>query len=344
MGKGKAAAALLALFVPKLIEMALGGVASLLKRAGDKETVSVAGHDFTEFYIADQKQVLRVNKQIGCILGIWGIFRDADGERTPDDDIAVRRLEEAGLVPPNADIRIIFEASIRLASDETAFYLDTRHFSVRDFIGGRNKSDRAFLVTLGVTAPGATADGDTIAVGNVDMGKLKRGADLIPRQRPADGYPRFRSNLMPWNQISQASKSVYDADVAAGNAIGRRYMPVTFNLTISETADGNALLAKLGELLDGAKKDAAEQIGKLILPEERERTEAARAEAAEKLYENELAGEIAVREANKAYNEGTEAEKPVLAAKLEGAKRKLERQKKLREAAGLPDRPAIPSN
>ena len=121
-------------------------------------------------------------------------------------------------------------------------------------------------------------------------------------------------------------------------------MPVTFNLIISETADGNALLAKLGELLDGAKKDAAEQIGKLILPEEREKTEAARAEAAEKLYENELAGEIAVREANKAYNEGTEAEKPVLAAKLEGAKRKLERQKKLREAAGLPDRPAIPSN
>jgi hypothetical protein len=114
--------------------------------------------------------------------------------------------------------------------DGTAFFLDTRHFSVRDFIGSRSKSERAFVITLSVATPDATADGATIGLGQIDMGTVERGADLVPVGTSPDKFPRYRSNLIPWSQISSASKAVYDADVAAGQAKGRHYMPVTFNL------------------------------------------------------------------------------------------------------------------
>jgi len=42
---------------------------------------------------------------------------------------------EEGLVPKNADIGIIFKTAIRPTANATAFYLETRHFSVREFIG-----------------------------------------------------------------------------------------------------------------------------------------------------------------------------------------------------------------
>jgi hypothetical protein len=119
-------------------------------------------------------------------------------------------------------------------------------------------------------------------------------------------------------------------------------MPVTVGLTISQTEQGHDFLLKLGELLEGAKKDAAAEISKLILPEDRAKAEADRADAAEKLYEAEIAAEIAVREAQKEYDKGDTAEKPVLMAKLESAKRKLARAKAVRRAAGLPDRPEVP--
>lgn len=333
---------LLDLFAPKLIEMAIGGVATLLKKAGQDETVHVAGHEFADFYVADAKQALQVNKKIGCILGVCGAFGGKDTPPAPADDPAVQVLVREKLVPKNSVVRIIFEAAVRATADQTAFFLDTRHFSVRDFIGDSGKSERAFVVTLSVTVPGATADGDTIALGNIDLGRLKRGADLVPGGRPLEAYPRFRSNLMPWKQISQASKSAYDADVAAGKAAGRSYMPVAFHLSLSETTDGNKFLLTLGELLDGAKQEAATEISKLILPEKRAEAEAARAEAAEKLYEAELEAELALREARKAYEAGAEVDKPALRVKLEMAKRTLERKTRLREAAGLPARPPVP--
>jgi hypothetical protein len=335
------AAPLLGLFVPKMIEMAIGGVATLLKKAGDDETVTATGHDFADLYIADTDQALQINPDIGCILAIWGVFDDKDGRPTHPDDVALQTLERERFVPRNADISAIFEAAIRPTEDETAFYLETRHFSVRDFVGDRGKKDRSYVATLSVTAPSATADGETIALGTISLGRLSKRETVVPGAPPARG-PQYLSNLMPWKQITERSKAAYDADVAAGQAAGKRYMPVAFNLTISETADGNKFLAKLGELLDGAKEKAAAEISKMILPEERAKAAAERAEAAEKLYADELDAEIKVREAQKAYDAG----KPdaVLAAKLEQAKRVLARKMQLRAAAGLKPRGDVPKS
>ena len=103
-------------------------------------------------------------------------------------------------------------------------------------------------------------------------------------------------------------------------------MPVTFGLTITQVEKGHPFLVKLGELLDGAKQDAAAQISKLVLPEERAKAAAERSAAAETLYTNELEAELKVREVQKDYDAVTDdAGKAVLRVKLEIEKRKRDR-------------------
>jgi len=335
---------LLGLFAPKLIELAIGGVAALLKAAGADKVTRVSGQEFTDLYQANEKSVLTINKKLGRVLAVWGKFPGEDGHQTPANDTVVRKLDEAGLIPKNSEVELIFEAQIRPSEDGTAFFLATRHFHLREFVADSGKSERGLVATLSVLTPGASAVGDTIAVGNIDFGKLKKGANLVPMGHPQDAFPRYRSNIMPWKQITQAAKDAHAADVTAKQAAGRFYMPVTVSLTISETSEGNEWLVKLGELLDGEKKAATAEISKLILPENRAKAAADRTEAAEKLYAAEIDAEIQLRVAQKAYDDAQPKDKPVKAAELEKAKRKLAPQKALREAAGLPDRGPVPEN
>jgi hypothetical protein len=333
----KAVGPLVALFVPKLIELGLGAVASLLKKAGAEETVQASGAEFEMFYVADDEQRLVVNSQIKCILGVYGVFADDDEDPTPDEDKAVKALEAAKLVPKNADVAIVFEAAVVRTPDDSAFYLETRHFSVRDFIGARRKDERDFVATLTLSTPSATADGSTIAIGNITLGRVGRETLPIVAGQPLGAHPRYRSNLMPWNQIDGAAKAAYDSDVTRNVAAGKRYMPVTFTLTLSETADGNKFLAALGELLEGAKGEAAKELSALIVPEEREKTAKAKADSAEALYQAEEEAGITVKEAEAALAAGEVNDRPVLEARLAKARRALQNAQRLRKAAGLPD-------
>lgn len=328
---GEAVGALLALFAPKLIESALTGIASALKKAGAKETAQLTAHDFSDLYVADDKQALTVTPSVGCILGVW--FEDESDRKPHPGDPAVRTLKEAGLVPDKAVVGGVFEAMIRSSADGTAFFLDTRYFGVWDFIGDRRKDSRDYIVTLNLTTPDATAEGSTFALGNIDLGRRRRGDILKPGQ--LDGFPRYRSNLMPWSMISQASRTVYERDVAAEQAARRHYMPATFSLTVSETADGNQFLFKLGEVLAGLAGEAATEISKKILPSETGKAAAEAAANAETLYEEELKAEMELCQAQKAYDEAGEADKPAMKVALEIARRKLAWRTRLREAAGL---------
>lgn len=332
-------AALLGLFVPRLIEMAIGGIATALRKAGEHDTVQLTACEFSDLYVADDRtQALSINPAQGCVLAVWFEGRK---KASPPDDGVTRKLRDAGMVPPTAAVGGVFEAAIRPSPDGTAFFLDTRHFSVREFIGDRRKEDRAYVVTFSVAAPDATADGSTFALGTIDLGKRRKGDSLVPPGHPRDGFPRYRSNLMPWSKISQASKAAYDRDVAAGQAAGRRYMPVSFSMNVAETADGNAFLSKLGEVLGGLAGKAAGEISKRILPAEIEKAAAEQAADAEQLYEEELKAELDARKAQKAYDSGQEADKPALRVALEIARRRLAWRKRLREAAGLPARPPV---
>jgi hypothetical protein len=331
-------AALLGLVVPKLIETAIGGIANALEKAGGDETEQLSANEFSDLYVANTKQALSMNPGLGCVLGVW--LEDADQHSPPDDDI-VRTLKAAKLVPPRAAVGGVFEAAIRQTPDATAFFLDTRHFSARRFIGDRRKDDRDYVVTLSLATPNASTDGGTFATGSINLGRRKRGESVVPLGQPIDAYPRYRSNLMPWSKISEASKVAYERDVAAGQAAGRRYMPVTFSLTVSETADGNRFLLMLGEALGGMAGKATADISRRVLPAEPAQQPAEGTAGAEKLYEDELKAELDVRRAQKAFDMADPADRPALRVALEMARRKLAWQTSLREAAGLQARPPV---
>ena len=341
---GAAAIPFLGLFVPKLIELAIGGVATLLRKAGKDETVSVGGRECADLYVADGNQVLRPNPKLGCIIGIAGTFDEPKADAAPSDDPVVRRLEAEGLVPIGAKIDVIVEAAIKPTRDQTAFFLDTRHFSVRDFIGERGKSERAFVMTLSVTAPGATADGDAIAIGTIDLGRLKRNADLVLPGAAPGAYPRFRSNLMPWGQILEGVTDSLRRRCHGG--YGRR----------EELHAGDVRADRVG---DRRRKRAAARARRAA--RRREEGSCGRGEQADSsgrtcegrgrarggrraVVRSRLAAEVDVRKAQRAYDAGSDADKPVLRAELEAARRKLQRRTRLREAAGLPPRDPIPSS
>jgi hypothetical protein len=327
--------------LPKVIDVALGGIASLLKKAGADETEQVSGSEIVSLFSADKDQRLAANREVGCILAVYGVFANVDRRPTADSDSALEALEAANLVPKDADIAIILELAVVRTTDETAFYLEARHFSVRDFIGGRNKPERSYIATLALTAPNATADGATIALGHVALGRMERKEFLAIPSAPLGSFPRYRSNLMPWNQISDEAKEAYDSDVKRGEAAGKSYMPVTLSLTLSETADGNKFFAKLGELLEGSREEVGKQITALVDPAARAKTVKESADAAEKLWAAEEDAGIAVREAEAALAAGKPEEKAVLEAKLAKAKRALEVAARLRKAAGLGDLPHL---
>ena len=330
------ASSLAGVFLPKLIELGLGAVASFLQKAGSTDTEQATGSEFATLFKTDANQTLDINQELACVLGVYGVFADEDKKPTPDADYALKALEEAGIMPLNADITIVFEAMIVPTPDRSAFYLEMRHFSVRDFMGDRHKSDRAYVATLSVTMPDATADGAAVAVGNIPLGRLGKEELPIPRGMPPGRFPRYRSNLMPW-RISKDAKDAYAADVNRNDAKLKSYMPVTFGLTLTETADGNAFLAALGELLSGAKVEAAKAISARIDPDTRRAASEADDDEAESLYAAEEDAGIAVKQAELALAKGDAAELDLLQAKLNKARRKLDVATRRRKAAGLKD-------
>lgn len=327
---------LAAIFVPKIIEAAISGIGTLLKKAGADETVQASASEFTHFYETDGDQRLAINPKLGCLIGVYGTFADGGGGSPVTTDEAVQKLGAANIIPKNADILIVLEAAVIPASDNTAMYLDVRHFSVRDFIGDRKKADRAYVATLAITAPNAAPEGETIALGNIDLRRMQRGTLTVG---VPGGFPRFHSNLMPWKQISEASLAAYTSDVKRDGAGNRHYMPVALTMTLSETAEGNKFLVRLGELLESTKGAVATELAKQILPAERKKTAAEEELSAEKLYAAEEDGRIAVIKAEAALKAGSPEQKPLLEAELDKAKRALGRASRLRKAAGLPDLP-----
>jgi hypothetical protein len=326
--------------IPKVVEFALGGIGSLLKKAGQEETDQASGSEIVNLFVADKDQRLSANADVGCILAVYGTFADEDRKPTPASDTALKKLETEQLVPRDADVSMILELAVARTSDQTAFYVEARHFSVRDFIGSRNKSDRTYVATVSLAVPDASADGSTIALGHVALGRMSKET-LSIAAGALGGHPRYRSNLMPWNQISGDAKKVYESDVKRNVAAGKGYMPVTLGVTLTETADGNRFLATLGTLLQGAKEEAGKQVAKLVDPAAREKAAQESADAAEELWAAEEDAIIAVRKAEVELATGDAEDKPVLEAKLAKAKRALAVAVRLRKAAGLGDLPSV---
>lgn len=328
-------AALLEIFAPKLIDVAIGATAKLLKDAGEAKTLQARGSAPSHLFVADGQQALRLNDQLGAIVAVYGDFADrSETGEFPDDD-AVAALMEKGLIPRNSRVELILELEVMSSQDRTACCLRATHCSLSGFFG-KDKGERGLSVTVSLATPSATVEGDVFAIGAVDLGTVALPSNLIPRNDPT-ARDIYRSNWLPFAQISTASKAIYDADVAANRATGRRYMPVTVVVTVSQTEDGHPFLLKLGELLEGAKAETVDAIKKAVVPSERDKTETERFAAETKLYEDESTAQGEREQAQAAYDAGTDKDKPALKRQLDLAIRKHNWAQRRRRAAGLPD-------
>jgi hypothetical protein len=331
--RGLLPAALIGAIAPSLIETALSGVATALKKAGSAETVQVVGTAIESLYVADAQQALRVNPALGCILAVW--YQPHD-DKTADDRVATL-LKREGLIPADVSVAGVFEAIVRTTADGTAWFLDTRHFSVRTFVGDRHKDRRSFVISAALATPSADPEGHTVALGLVDLGIVERNASLVADRRAEDAYPRYRSNLMPWPPIGTASKGAYDRDVAAGRAAGCGYMPVTVTVTVSETAEGSAFLLALGELIGGSAKGVGSALGKQLVQQVSSGVSDAAVDA-EKLYDDELKARVDEAKAREALSEAAGEAQAAARLTWELAARRVAWRTRLREAAGLPAR------
>src|SRR5262245_5313744 len=120
--------AFVGLLIPKVIEFALGGIGSLLKKAGEADTEQVTGSEIVNLFVADEQQRLSANPNVGCVLAVYGVFDNKHGKPTQASDAALKKLEAEKIVPENAGISIILEAAVVRTDDGTAFYLEARHF------------------------------------------------------------------------------------------------------------------------------------------------------------------------------------------------------------------------
>ena len=100
-GAKTVAAGLAAIFVPKLIEMGLGSIARLLKNAGADKTAQASGSAFTDIFIAGDTQALHINREIGCLLAIYGTFDDG-GDYDEPPDHAIRPSCETRATSPES--------------------------------------------------------------------------------------------------------------------------------------------------------------------------------------------------------------------------------------------------
>lgn len=327
-------AALLKIVAPTLIETAIGATAKLLKDAGGESTLQARGAAPTHLFVADEQQALELNDELGAVIAVYGDFAYGGPGGVPDKT-AGDILKQERIIPPNSNIELILELEIVSSQDRTACFLRTTHCSLNGFFG-KDKGERGLSVTVSMATPSAKAEGDVFAIGAIDLGSVPLPSNLV---LPDDAAARdvYRSNWLPFAQISEASKTMYDADVAANRASGHRYMPVVVAVTISQAEDGHPFLLKLGELLENTKAETVEAIKKVVIPEEREKAAAERFAAESKLYEDEHTAEDELEKAQEAYDAGAAKEKPALKRKLDLAIRKRTWTLRRRRAAGLPD-------
>ncbi|MBX9602978.1 MAG: serine protease [Bryobacteraceae bacterium] len=325
---GRIAEALAGIFVPKLIEAGLQGVGGALKKAGEVARTQAIGVATTDMYVSNPLAQLSP-APFGCVVAfVEGSSRN-EGSYHETTKAAIQALRRAELLPDQTAALWIWEASVLPSDDGTSIQLDTTHLSVAEFLGGRG-NEREFVVSLAVATPNSTADGETIAFGNINMGKIRRNEPWQPQEREFR-----RSNLLPWEKISDLSLAVWKQDAEAGVG-ARRYMPATVSVTLTETDNGNAFLRKLGEVLSGTSSDTAKVLTSAVLPRPRKERSAAEELEGEKLIAAEEEAWIAYLKAGEAVAGARANSQPLgaLIADEEAKKRAWERATRLLKAAG----------
>jgi hypothetical protein len=262
----QALGALAAIFVPLLIEKALGGVSSALRKAGAPETLRDSGKLPTYLYQLSRSGEVRklaLNSDLGCVIMVRGTFSGPDPEVAPmrtfhdvgvfrgdteaDEDKRVRRLNQNQI--PVVTIAAIYEAAIIVSNDNSAFHYEGRFLQVRSFQGSRSAQNRAMVLSFGIYGPGSKEGEPLLSLALQNLGEVAKGT--------IDGPNQLRNKRTSWlggiGMIESAVTSLQKLQVPDGKTVG--VMPVTIEGTFVETDDGNKALVFIADILD-AKKEA----------------------------------------------------------------------------------------
>jgi len=305
-------AALAAIFVPLLIQKALGGASAALKKAGSPETLRDSGHLLTYLYklsniatpnptgAVTNVRSISLNSDLGCVIIVRGTFDapDADdqsvvafpagdtGPLTKKDDTdqkRIARLRQSNIKVTAIDA--IYEGAIKKSDDLSALYYEARYLQINSFQGSRSsKSGRGLVVSISMYGPGTKEGDSTLSMSLMNMGNVTLGEVRGPEQLIG-----VTTSWLSGIGINDAAlKAIEKIKVADNQTIG--VMPVTIDGMFVETEAGNATLRFIAEVLDSAKADLTKTVSAEIL-EDRDKTAATAAAAAsdalEKLRQEE---------------------------------------------------------
>lgn len=308
--------ALLGIFIPLLIEKALGAASGALKKAGSPKTLKDFGRRPTYLYRISNEgggnMKYELNPDNNCVIVVRGTFSGPDelknfAQSTVDfsdgtgifledneehERKRVRRLQLSKI--PVKTIAAVYEAKINLSDDRTAMNYESRFLEVRCFQGnedkcsrGKRSSDkRALVVSLSFYGAGSKEGEPTLSLALVNLGQVNEGTFLGPEQ-----LRQQQSTWLGGIGINDASlKAIEKMNVEIGKPQG--LMPVTVEGMFAETSKGNDALLFIAEILDATKGDVAKTISGEIL-KDREKEAATAAEALEKLRVDEETAYIA---------------------------------------------------
>jgi hypothetical protein len=281
------AAALAGIFLPILVEKAIGTVASIFKKLGDDETLHDSGRCPTYLYQlskSDDTSEIKLNPEFKSVIIVRGSFDKETGEQPPvDPSEAVTKLRAAKILV--RELSLVYEAEIVIADDGTALRYESRYLEMSRFIDdGTKKSkkdeQRAVVLNLTISGVGEKEGAPVLSMATINLGELNGGTILGPADLAAK-----QSSWLGGLAISQASlKAIEGMDPSGGSV---NVMPVTFEASIAETRDGNAALKFIGEILDSKKEDIAKTVSGEVL--DRGKKAEAAVSAFEKLLDEEEA-------------------------------------------------------
>ncbi len=300
--------ALAAIFVPLLIEKALGGIAGAMKKAGADETLRESGRLPTYLYRltrngkagADAKNILGLNPEFGCVLVVRGTFSSTSdippattkyGNALLLDNSDQSEAQRLNLLNDNGipvtEIAVLYEAEITISEDKTALRYTSRFLEVNEFQGDKSHDQRAMAITISVSGAGQKEGEPVLSLAALDLGQVAKETVMGPDQLSSK-----RSGWLGGLGISDASfKAIETINFPPEPKPGddRKFlpiMPVTIEGLIAETDEGNKVWKFLGDLLDSAKGDVTKAVsGEILKDGAKEKAEAAN--ALEKLRQDE---------------------------------------------------------
>jgi hypothetical protein len=306
--------ALAAIFLPILVEKAIGTVASAFKKLGEDETLRASGRLPTYLYRlvkSDAGSGIQLNPDFKSVIVVRGSFDKKTGEQPEiDRSDAVTKLRAGGIMV--RELALVYEAQVEIADDGTALRYESRYFELSRFIhDGREKSKsnehRAVVLNLTISGVGEKEGEPVLSMAMINFGELKGGAILEP-----DDLTSKQSSWLGGLAISEASLKAIENMDPAGPSVN--VMPVTIEATIAETKDGNAALKFIGEILDSTKETVSKTVSSEILDRGTRAGEAA--SAFEKLLGEEETAFAALLEAESEFAKLPEPSTPPTAAEM----------------------------